>query len=504
MNNPATAADFYKTGHIRQYPDGTKMVYSNFTARSARLAADKVSPLFDNKTVFVGLQGVICEFLIQDWNQNFFDLPKGFVINRYKDRMDRALGPGSVSTKHIEELYELGYLPIEIKALPEGSRVNIGVPYFTVKNTLPKFYWLTNYIESALSAELWQPITVATIAYEYKRVIAHYAEVTGGNKEFTAWQAHDFSFRGMPGIHAAAKSGAAHLLVGHLGTDTIPALDYLEDYYGGVNSPMLGGSVPATEHSVMCMGGQEDEKETFRRLIQDVYPSGIISIVSDSWDFWRVITVYAEVLKEKILNRTPNALGLAKVVFRPDSGDPVKIICGDPDAHMRSPQYKGAVQCLWEIFGGTVNEKGYRTLNQRVGLIYGDSITIKRADEILDGLECKGFASDNIVFGIGSYTYQYVTRDTFGMAMKATAGIVNDEFRELFKDPITDENKTKRSARGLLIVEKDGDDFVLHDRVAPDQDENDMPENQLKTVFKNGELHRVTNVEEIRARLAIK
>lgn len=201
---------------------------------------------------------------------------------------------------------------------------------------------------------------------------------------------------------------------------------------------MIGVSVPATEHSVMCMGTEDSELETFKRLICELYPSGVVSIVSDTWDFWRVITEFTVALKPEILARQPNALGLAKLVFRPDSGDPVKIICGDPDAEVGSPAYKGAVECLWEVFGGTTTDQGYKVLNERVGLIYGDSITLDRAQRILEGLEAKGFASNNLVFGIGSFTYNYLTRDTFGFAVKATWGQVNGVGRELFKDPITD------------------------------------------------------------------
>lgn len=184
----------------------------------------------------------------------------------------------------------------------------------------------------------------------------------------------------MSGIYDAAQSGVGHL-TSFIGTDSVASIDYAEEYYNATG--VVGVSVPATEHSVMCLGSEESEIETFRRLICELYPSGVVSIVSDTWDFWRVITEFSVKLKSEILNRQPNALGLAKVVFRPDSGDPVKIICGDPDAERDSPAYKGAVQCLWEIFGGTETAQGYKVLNERVGLIYGDSITLERAQNIL-------------------------------------------------------------------------------------------------------------------------
>ena len=490
--NPLNAIDFYKADHRRQYPAGTEYVYSNFTPRSSKLAA--MLDGFDDRIVLFGLQGFIKHFLIDTWNENFFRRPKAEVVSAYRRRMDRALGEGAVPVDHIEALHDLGYLPVRIKALDEGSRVNVRVPMLTIVNTDPRFFWLTNYLETCMSAELWKPCATATLAYEYKRLVERKARETGAPPEFSPVQVHDFSCRGMSGIYDAAQAGAGHL-TSFIGTDTVSAIDYVEAYYHGADN--IGASVPATEHSVMCMGTQEDELETFRRLITELYPAGVVSIVSDTWDFWQVITEFAVALKAEILGRKPNALGLAKTVFRPDSGDPVKIVCGDPDAPAGCPQHKGAVECLWDIFGGTVTGKGYKCLHERVGLIYGDSITLQRASDILEGLQAKGFASNNIVFGVGSYTYQYMTRDTFGFAMKATWGQVNGEPREIYKDPVTDDG-AKRSAKGLLRVEETAGGFVLFDRQAADGEAGGA----LKTVFEDGRLTRETTLEEIRHRLA--
>lgn len=489
--NPLNAIDFYKADHRRQYPVGTEYVYANFTPRSSRLA--KMLPDFDDKIVFFGLQGFIKHFLIETWNEGFFNQPKAKVVTAYKRRMDNSLGEGAVPVEHIEALHDLGYLPLKIKALEEGSRVNIKVPVLTIINTDPNFFWLTNYIETVLSAELWKSCTTSTIAYEYKRLLTQYAEKTGVPLDFVAVQGHDFSSRGMSGIYDAAQSGVGHL-TSFIGTDSVASIDYAEEYYNATG--IVGVSVPATEHSVMCMGSEESEIETFRRLICELYPSGVVSIVSDTWDFWRVITEFSVELKSDILKRQPNALGLAKVVFRPDSGDPVKIICGDPDAERDSPAYKGAVQCLWEIFGGTKTAQGYKVLNERVGLIYGDSITLERAQNILKGLETKGFASNNLVFGIGSYTYNYLTRDTFGFAVKATWGQVNGVGRELFKDPVTDSG-VKKSAKGLLRVEQTNNGFELFDQQSFEQENMGV----LQTVFENGQLLRECSLDQIRERL---
>lgn len=489
--NPLNAIDFYKADHRRQYPVGTEYVYANFTPRSSRLA--KMLPDFDDKIVFFGLQGFIKHFLIETWNEGFFNQPKAKVVAAYKRRMDNALGEGAVPVEHIEALHDLGYLPLKIKALPEGSRVNIKVPVLTIINTDSNFFWLTNYIETVLSAELWKSCTTASIAYEYKRLLTQYAEKTGAPLDFVAVQGHDFSSRGMSGIYDAAQSGVGHL-TSFIGTDSVASIDYAEEYYNATG--VVGVSVPATEHSVMCMGSEESEIETFRRLICELYPAGVVSIVSDTWDFWRVITEFSVELKAEILKRQPNALGLAKVVFRPDSGDPVKIICGDPDAERDSPAYKGAVQCLWEIFGGTETAQGYKVLNERVGLIYGDSITLERAQNILKGLEAKGFASNNLVFGIGSYTYNYLTRDSFGFAVKATWGQVNGVGRELFKDPVTDSG-VKKSAKGLLRVEQTENGFELFDQQSFEQEKMGA----LQTVFENGQLLRECSLDQIRERL---
>lgn len=515
--NPLTQIDFYKSGHIFQYPAGTESVYSNFTARSDRLAPVLRSGLasFEGKVVFVGLQGFVKEFLIQAFDAGFFRLPKAQAVRQYRRRMDNALGPGAVPVDHIAALHDLGYLPVRIKALPEGSRVNIKVPLFTVRETRKEFAWLTNYLETVLSNFNWKPITVATIAHEYRRLLEAYADLTGADAAFIDWQAHDFSARGLSGPEDSMRAGFAHLC-SFTGTDTVAAIDYAEQYYGADSDrELVGGSVPATEHSVMSMGGKLDEIGTFRRLITEVYPSGIVSIVSDTWDFWQVITEYAATLKDEILARAPNALGQAKVVFRPDSGDPVKILtgylpdelAGDADADgmytvkdtggkITEAERKGAVECLWDLFGGDLTAKGFRVLHPRVGLIYGDSITLSRAERILERLRIKGYASTNCVFGVGSYSYQYLTRDSFGMAMKATWGMVNGEARELSKDPKTDSG-TKKSAVGLLRVEREGDDYVLHDRQTPEQEAGGL----LQDVFVDGKLVREHTLAEIRARL---
>lgn len=493
--NPLTLIDFYKADHRRQYPDKTEYVYSNWTPRSTHLIKGQMLNDYDDKIVVIGLYSHIRWFIVDLWNEGFFKKPKEEVVAAYKHRMDTSLGTDAVSMEHIAELHDLGYMPLHIKGLKEGSRVNVRVPHFTIVNTKPEFFWLVNYLESVMSSESWKISTTATLAYEYKRLLDLYAERTGVDPSFVGIQGHDFAFRGMSGVHDVGMAGH---LSSFIGTDSVPAIDYLENYMNAdATKAPIGVSVFATEHSVMSLGTKESELDTYERLITKLYPNGIISIVSDTWDFWKVLMEYTPLLKDKILARGNDALGNSKVVFRPDSGDPVKIIVGDPAAKKGTPAYKGAVECLWEVFGGTVTEKGYKELNSKVGLIYGDSITIKRARQILAGLEAKGFASSNIVLGIGSYTYQFLTRDSLGFAMKATWGMVDGEARAIFKDPVTDSG-IKKSAKGLLKVTKVGSDYILKDECTVAEE----TEGLLETVFINGKIVRHTSLEDVRNTLA--
>jgi nicotinamide phosphoribosyltransferase len=328
----------------------------------------------------------------------------------------------------------------------------------------------------------------------YKKLGLRYAELTGADKEFVRYQFHDFGFRGMAGRHAAASSGFAVLAAGAYGTDNIPAIDLAEDYYhANSDTEIVGVSVNATEHSVQCAGGKEDEFETYKRLITEIYPSGMVSIVSDTWDFWQVITDYLVRLKSDIMARD------GRVIIRPDSGDPVEILCGtyqdyEPDRSVLTAEQKGLIECLWDIFGGTLTEKGYKVLDTHIGAIYGDSITYKRAEEIFHRLEQKGFASSNVVLGIGSFSFQYVTRDTHSHAMKSTYAEINGIGVPIFKDPKTD-NGTKKSAKGLIMVTQTDGVYKLVDQVSVDQERHGC----LETVFKDGQLIKTTTLAEIRA-----
>lgn len=561
MGNPAHAIDFYKSGHIYQNPPGTRRVYSNGTPRGTRRETSC------GGIIFFGWQWFILRKLIKGWSEDFFKQDIEKITKKYVIRMDNALGKGAVTPEHIRALHKLQYLPMCIKALPEGTLVPYRIPAFTMYNTHDDFGWLTQYLETQISRNTWKSSTSATTAFLFRRNFEKYYRETVGDPSmhgFIMWQGHDFSSRGMSYDDDAMLSGAAHLL-SFWGTDTVDAIDLLEDYYfADSDLEIVGGSVPASEHAVVCAGGKDNEFETLRRLITEVYPSGIFSWVSDTWDFWQTITDHAARLKTEILNRTGSATGIDKVVFRPDTGNPADILCGTAKAYTEkelnvddfifwlasigtrvnervvftfnnkyyhgymdskgvayweaidpTPEEKGAVQCLWDIFGGSLSPNGYRMLNPKVGLIYGDSITLERQVEILERLKEKGWASTNVVLGIGSYTYQYVTRDTDGWAIKSTyidiktgnrlpiqyignsssGGYVDEiEVREIFKAPKTGDG-IKNSACGLLAVHKDEEGNLYLKEHCSWEEEN---EGLLEIVFLDGKIMRTQILSEIR------
>lgn len=525
---PALLIDGYKIDHRRQYPDNSQLVFSNFTARGSRVKGlDKV--------VFFGLQYFIKRYLIDDWNDNFFSKNIEDIVKKYNRRIVNYVGPNQIGDQHIRDLHALGYLPLEIWALPEGSNVDLRVPMLVVWNTDPRFFWLTNLIETIISTTLWMPCTSATTALMYRKLFNGWCVKTNPEmKEFIPWMGHDFSFRGHAAYESATTSGAAHLL-SFTGTDTVPAIDFLEEYYNAdSDKELVGGSVSASEHSVACMGstydehGNADDYAYFERMITEVYPTGIVSLVSDTFNFWGVVDPNGGTLvrlKDIIMARD------GKVVIRPDSGDPVKIVTGYTENEIRRRdgkiyrlvsdglywkeegqltelEVKGMIQCLYDIFGGTTTSTGYKQLDSHIGAIYGDSITLDRATQICERLAAKGFASTNIVYGIGSFTYQgavtndaIITRDTHGFAVKSTYGevLVNGERKgiEIFKDPKTDDG-LKKSAKGLIAVYETEDGFTMKDQATWDEVRNCA----FVNVFLNGKLMKEWTLAEIRERVA--
>lgn len=478
--------DFYKLAHRAMYPKGTELVYSTWTPRASRMKGV-------NEVVVFGNQAFVKKFLIDFFKANFFDRSKEEVVEEYKTFVQCTLGDPNPYVKHIEELHDLGYLPLLIKAVPEGTVIPLRVPALTIQNTDKRFFWLTNYIETVASSELWPCYTAATIAREYRKILDDAAKRTVGNTEFVQFQGHDFSMRGMMGLEAGMLTGMGHLTE-FAGTDTCPSIVAACYYYGAnIKKELVGTSIPASEHSIQCAYG--DDMEYLRNLLSVVHPSGFVSIVSDGYDFWDVVGRVLPALKSEIMARKGGPLG-DKVVIRPDSGDPVLIVCGDPDGKTELER-KGAIEALWDIFGGTVTEKGYKLLDSHIGLIYGDAITLNRAQEIVSRLAEKGFASINVVFGIGSYTYQYNTRDTFGFALKSTLCVINGTEKQIFKNPKTDDG-IKKSQKGRVHVYRSGGKITFSDG----HDLNsEMSTDLLQPIFKDGKVLNEVTFSEIRERL---
>jgi len=419
---------------------------------------------------------------------------------------------------HFKELHKLGYLPIEFRAITEGERIPYKIPLSTIVNTKPLngqvFDWIVNYLETINSAESWQAPTSATLSFALRELSTKWITKTDPESLwFVDYQNHDFSMRGMGGKSAIVNSGLGFATCSR-GSDTLPVIPAARMYYD--EKDVCINSVIASEHAIMCSltgffiktkDGSWDkvgnfEVETFRYLLR-TFPTGILSLVSDTWDLWRVITEYCQILKDEILARD------GKLVIRPDSGDPVDIICGSITPDMSSynerykqPQYKGVIELLWDIFGGTETSTGYKKLDSHIGAIYGDSINYKRAESIYERLSAKGFATTNIVLGVGSYSLQMVTRDTHGMAQKATyieIEVDGDvEGINIFKDPITDDG-TKKSATGLLKVVKVDGEFTLIDKCT--WDDVNSEDNELKVIFKDGKFYNETTLTIIRGKL---
>lgn len=496
--NPLLAIDAYKFGHMSMHPDNIDYIYCNLTPRSMKYFNRSIpSEFIDNKLVAFGMQMAVQD-IIQSFDTNFFSRPLSDVLAEFLTTAAPFIGENAKAKQILEsnvtKLHKLGYLPLCIKTLPEGTISNPQVPILTIVNTIPGFGWLPNYLETYISQNTWKVATVATLSRVYRKIFEKYSALTCDDNSHIIFQGHDFSARGMSSTEDSIKDGIGHMTQ-FWGSDSVHSAFTATNHYEFQNEIPLAFSVPATEHSIMCLGiALSSEEETFRRLLKQ-YNTGIIAIVSDTEDYWNTITNIASNLKDDILARQPDSMGLCKTVFRPDSGNPVEIVCGNPLAPEDSPEFKGSIECLWGIFGGTINDKGFKVLNPKVGLIYGDSITPQRANDILAGLAAKGFASSNIVFGIGSYAYNYSTRDSLGFAIKATAAIDSDDnLIPIQKTVKTDTGK--KSACGLLHVTED---LQLIDNATRAQEATGA----LKVIFSNGSTNFETNFAAIRERAGL-
>ena len=556
-------SDFYKQVHAEQYnPSITKLV-SYFTPRMTRIAGE-------DKLICFGIQAFCKEYLIDHFNEYFFRKPEDEVIKEYNRILTYSLGRGTYDDKKIRNLHKLGYLPIEIKCIPEGTRVPVKVPMIEISNTHPDFAWVTNAIESLMSATLWHTMLSANVGFNYRQIVNTWYDknVADETPLLKARALGDFSFRGQHSLESAIKSSAAFCL-SFLNTATVPTIPWLEYYYNcDCTKENVALGAISTEHSVMCSNYaiDGDEKSFVKKLLTDIYSHKSFSMVSDSYDYWNMITNIIPSLANEILDHD------GALLIRGDSGDPVDIICGKEirlvfdtwndfekfkcskdivwvdevikvensyyrfkngtkqDSHAWEsltnlpPEYKGTVECLWDTFGGSINAKGYKVLNPHIKAIYGDSITPQRCAEIYNRLEKKGFAANNVVLGVGSFSfmclenttfidtkYMPYTRDTFGIAVKATYGECGDKMFPIFKNPKTDSGNFKKSQKGMCVVYKDIEnncEITYDDEWNSKSIENIseltdgmINENLLQPIFKNGEMLHECTLKEIRDRL---
>lgn len=499
--NPLLLIDFYKATHHEQYPKGLTRMVSYYTPRMSRLKdVDKV-------TMF-GLQGFIKEYLIEGFNNFFFSRTEDEVVGEYERVLNATLGQGSYESQKIRDLHKLGYLPIEISAVPEGTRTAIGIPQIEITNTHADFVWLVNTIETMLSCYMWHTQVSAEVGYRYRNIVDKYKNLTCDDEVQAAKLLGDFSMRGQQSVESATKSSAGWCL-SFLNTATVPAILWLERNYNCdcTKEPVAYGAI-STEHSVMCSNFAVDGDEIthVKRLLTEIYPNHNFSMVSDSYDYWHLVEEILPACKEEIMNHN------GTISIRGDSGDPVDVVTK-------------TVFKLWDIFGGTINSKGYKVLDPHVKAIYGDSITPQRCEKIYEILMDHGFAINNVSLGVGSFSmmcleetkrrntddhngdsiyeeymaYSPYTRDTFGIAVKAT--YAEDEYGSpimIYKHPKA--LSWKKSQKGCCIVAKDGQSYT-DGHTWEEIISLDLHDNLLMPVFNNGIMVHEHSLKEVRHNL---
>ena len=443
--------DSYKLSHYKQYPAGTSQIYSYFESRGGE---------FEDVTFF-GLQYLLKEYL------------EGKVVSQAK--IDRA---AKIYAAHFgnEKLFNKegwdyilhthnGHLPIRIKAVPEGMVIPTHNVMLTIENTDPNCFWLTNFLETLL-LQLWYPCTVATISREVKVLIIKYL-IENGDPTTIDFKLHDFGFRGVSSVESAGIGGAAHL-VNFMGTDTVAALTFIQEYYN--TEGMFGFSIPASEHSTITSWGKENEVDAYRNMLTQ-YPEGLVAVVSDSYDIYNACeNLWGKVLKDEILSRE------GTLVVRPDSGEPKDVV-------LKCTEILGAK------IGYTVNEKGYKVLNPKIRIIQGDGVNYESIGEILEHLKIHGWSADNVGFGMGGALLQKVHRDTQKFAFKCSCATINGEDQDVYKDPITDHDKKSKRGR-LKLVKEDGKYLT--------KPLNEDGEDVLRTVFENGVILEEINFERVK------
>lgn len=481
--NPMLLMDFYKAVHSDMLNSKMTKSMSYYTPRMSRV--DRW-----NKVVMFGLQMFCKTWLIDYFNDYFFNMPKDEGVGEYKRVLDASLGAGIYDYHKIEKLHDLGYLPIEIIALPEGTVVPVHVPMFGITNTHPDFAWLPQALESLISAEMWYPQITATVGKTYREIVNKYYDITCEDNVSRERALGAFDFRGDMCVDAALKAGAGWCM-SFVNTATVPVIPYLEEMFNAdcTKEEVAFGAV-STEHFVMCSNYAVDgDEETFlRKMLTELYPDTSFSCVLDSYDYWNVIDNILPKLHREIMEHN------GCMLMRGDSGDCVEVVTK-------------TVFKLWEQFGGTVNSKGYKVLDPHVKAIYGDSITVQRCEEIYQILMENGFACSNVSLGVGSFSMHCIeennvlkpfTRDTFSSCIKACYAEVDGKCYPIFKNP--KDGGFKKSQKGLCYVYRNEDgELAYKDEYTS---ENIPDGNLLETVFKDGKLIKEYTLKEIRERLA--
>lgn len=457
-------SDAYKETHWLQYPQGTTKVYSYLESRGGKYS----------ETLFFGLQM---------WLKKYFTgvVVEQWMIDEADSELKEVFGCDYFNREGWQHIVDVhgGQLPLKIKAVPEGTILGGKNVLVTVENTDPEVPWLTNFCETLL-LQVWNTITVSTNSLMSKRVIQKWAEISS-DTGVSPFHLNDFGFRGVSSVESAGLAGCAHL-VNFAGTDTLIAINYAKRFYNATG--LVGASVFASEHSTTTIYGRENELEAYRTFLTNC-SEGIASLVSDSYNIYEAIKMFGTELKELVLSRGSKT-GFGKLVVRPDSGDPVSM----------------SLECvllLDQYFGSTTNTKGYKVLNPKVGVIYGDGITTETIDLILENLVKNGYSTDNIVFGQGGALLQQVNRDTLKFAFKCCYAEINGKGVDVYKDPITDSGK--KSKRGKLKLAKvtehfNPDNLPLGTYVTVP--EGSWVKDELVTVFENGELVKDWTFTEVR------
>jgi nicotinamide phosphoribosyltransferase len=453
--------DSYKCSMYLQYPPDTQVVYSYIESRGGRY----------KDTVFFGIQAFVKEYLTTPITKPMVDEAEE-IWTAHGEPFNREGWDYIVNELN-------GFLPIRIKAAPEGSVIPTSNVLVTIENTDPNCFWLTTYIETALLRSIWYPTTVATNSREIKKVIARYLQETEGNITSLGFKLHDFGARGASSNETAMLGGMAHL-VNFMGTDTIAAVVGARNYY---NESIAGFSIPAAEHSTITSWGRDREVEAYRNMLYQFGRKGsLLAVVSDSYDIYNAVeNLWGDELRKEVIDSG------ATLVIRPDSGDPVTVVTK-------------IAKILAEKFGTTENNLGYKVLNN-VRIIQGDGINIDSVTAILESLKQNGFSADNVAFGMGGALLQAPQRDDQRFAMKASAALINGEWVDVYKDPITDPGKTSKKGRLGLVYQCGVGSCGYH--TIPEEFA-DKKGNVLRTVYENGKLLIEDTFAQIRRRAELK